>query len=206
MAAKLKSHGAVNEIAARVMTGKEFVNNEEFKLKLKEYIDKRKALIAEGQPIPQITDYLGRCFMMIAESLSRKPYFVGYSFREDMVSDALVDCIKYVDKFDPERGTSAFAYFSQICYFAIVRRIQKENNQTKIKSEIVQNLGTLFDEIALQEVDDGGNFHNSLAEILKVQNVKYEDGNLKPKEVDDDPVPIPKIKSVFFDDEIDNDE
>jgi DNA-directed RNA polymerase specialized sigma subunit len=204
MAAKLKSHGAVNEIAARVMTGKEFVNNEEFKLKLKEYNDNRKQLLSEGKPIPQVTEYLGRCFMMIAESLSRKPYFIGYSFRDEMVSDALMDCIKYIDKFDAERGTSAFAYFSQICYFAIVRRIKKENNQTKIKSEIVQNLGSLFDEIALQEVDDGNQYHNSLAEILKVQNIKYEDGNLKPVEVEPDDVVIPQQKSVFFDDEVDN--
>ena len=204
MAAKLKSHGAVNEIAARVMTGKEPVNNIEFKAALKEYNEKRLLDKEAGREVDQIPEYLGNCFIMIAESLSRKPYFVGYSFREDMVSDGLMDCIKYVDKFDAERGTSAFAYFSQICYFAIVRRIKTENNQTKIKSEIVQNLGSLFDEIALQEVDSDGIYHNSMAEILKIQNVKYEDGNLKPAEVEEPEVITPIHKSVFFEDEANN--
>lgn len=198
-----KFQGETGAIAARVMTGKEPVNNEQFKNALREYLSYRKSEVDAGRPIPEIPNYIGACFKMIAESLSKKPYFIGYSYREEMVSDALIDCIQYIDKFDPERGTSAFAYFSQTCYYAIVRRIKAEKKQTMAKAAIVQNLGTFFDDIALQEFDEDGQYQNTMSEILKLQNIHFEDGNLKPevKEEEEEPLEAILPKDIFFDDE-----
>lgn len=195
MAAKLKKFNAdLTEVQPTKEAGKGFINNQEFKDKLREYLDYRKAEVEAGREIPQVTNYLGNAFRMIAEALSKKPYFIGYSYREEMVGDAIINCIQYIDKFDPERGTSAFAYFTQICYYAIVRRIKAEQKQTYVKASIVQNLGTLFDELVVGEHDNSEDFTNTMADILKLQTIEIpvEEKKSKKKET----------ASVFVEDDL----
>ena len=53
---------------------------------------------------PQITNYLGECFLKIATHLSYKPNFVNYMFRDDMISDGIENCVQYIHNFDPEKS------------------------------------------------------------------------------------------------------
>ena len=92
-------------------------------------------------PKPRITNYLGECFLKIATHLSYKPNFVNYMFREDMVCDGIENCLQYVDNFDPEKSKNPFAYFTQIIYYAFLRRIQKEKKQMEIKNKILEKSG-----------------------------------------------------------------
>ena len=102
----------------------------------------------EGKP--QITNYLGECFLKIATHLSYKPNFVNYIFREDMMSDGIENCVQYIHNFDPEKSKNPFAYFTQIIHYAFLRRIQKEKKQLEIKTKIIERTG--FDEVMM--VDD----------------------------------------------------
>jgi hypothetical protein len=117
-----------------------YVNNKEFHDNLIEY--KRKVNIAKekGLPPPRIPDYLGDCFLKIATHLSYRPNFVNYMFREDMISDGVENCVQYINNFDVER-TNPFAYFTQIVYYAFLRRIQKEKKQMEIKEKIIERSG-----------------------------------------------------------------
>ena len=99
---------------------------------------------------PQITNYLGECFLKIATHLSYKPNFVNYMFREDMISDGIENCVQYIHNFDPEKSKNPFAYFTQIIHYAFLRRIQKEKKQLDIKTKIIEKTG--FDEVMM--VDD----------------------------------------------------
>lgn len=101
---------------------------------------------------PQITNYLGECFLKIATHLSYKPNFVNYMFRDDMISDGIENCIQYIHNFDPEKSKNPFAYFTQIIYYAFLRRIQKEKRQLDIKDKIIEKSG--FDEIASVDSTD----------------------------------------------------
>lgn len=94
---------------------------------------------------PQITNYLGECFLKIATHLSYKPNFVNYMFRDDMISDGIENCIQYIHNFDPEKSKNPFAYFTQIIHYAFLRRIQKEKKQLEIKTKIIERTG--FDEV-----------------------------------------------------------
>ena len=93
-----------------------------------------KASVAEAKandkPKPLIPNYVGECILLIAKRLSTKPNFVNYSYRDEMISDGIENCISYFDNFDPEKSNNPFAYFTQIIYFAFLRRIQKEKKQT----------------------------------------------------------------------------
>lgn len=122
-----------------------YVNNEDL---LKALIEHRKAIAQakkRKQESPMVNEYIGTCFLKIAEHLSRKPNFMSYTFREDMISDAVENCIQYADNFNPAKSKNPFAYFTQIIYFAFLRRISKEKKQLYIKYKATEQLGLLQD-------------------------------------------------------------
>lgn len=122
-----------------------YVNNDDL---LKALIEHRK-LVAQAkkakQSPPVVSEYIGTCFLKIAEHLSRKPNFMAYTFREDMISDAVENCIQYVNNFNPAKSKNPFAYFTQIIYFAFLRRISKEKKQLYVKYKATEQLGLLQD-------------------------------------------------------------
>jgi hypothetical protein len=130
-----------------------YVNNKEFLAAISEYRQKVIAAKASGKPRPRVTNYLGECFLKIATHLSYKPNFVNYMFREDMICDGIENCLQYIDNFDPEKSTNPFAYFTQIIYYAFLRRIQKEKKQLEIKGKILERSG--YDEVMHTDTFDG---------------------------------------------------
>ena len=93
--------------------------------------------------------------MKIAENLSHKPNFLSYTFRDEMIGDAIENCLMYVDNFDPKKSNNPFAYFTQITYYAFLRRIQKEKKQLYVKYKSTEIAGVL-DEFDLNENEEGG--------------------------------------------------
>ena len=122
-----------------------YVNNKEFLEAL--VIFKKACAVAKeaGEPRPLISNYIGECFLKIATHLSYKPNFVNYMFREDMICDGIENCLQYIDNFNPEKSSNPFAYFTQIIYYAFLRRIQKEKKQMEIKNKILEKSG--YDEV-----------------------------------------------------------
>ena len=145
-----------------------YVNNKEFLNALIEF--KRKVNNAKENELvrPRIPNYIGDCFLKIATHLSYRPNFVNYVFREEMISDGIENCVQYIDNFDPDRG-NPFAYFTQIVYYAFLRRIAKEKRQLEIKSKILERNG--FDEVL--HIDKDNPFTsselNSIKENLEVK-------------------------------------
>ncbi len=122
-----------------------YVNNKEFLAAIVEYRNKVHNAKELSQDRPRVTNYLGECFLKIATHLSYKPNFVNYMFREDMICDGIENCLQYIDNFDPEKSKNPFAYFTQIIYYAFLRRIQKEKKQLEIKGKILERSG--YDEV-----------------------------------------------------------
>lgn len=120
-----------------------YVNNKEFNLAIVEYAKTVSEATSNDQDVPVVTEYIGSCFLKIAEGLSRRPNFIQYTFREEMVSDAVENCLKAVLNFDPTKQTrsgtpNAFAYFTQISWYAFLRRIAKEKKHQDIKNMLIQ--------------------------------------------------------------------
>ena len=135
----------------------------------------------KGITRPRIPNYVGECILMIANRLSTKPNFVNYSYREEMISDGVENCICYIDNFDPLKSTNPFAYFTQIIYYAFLRRIQKEKKQLYIKYKSTEQMGVL-DEDVMFESPDGQvkqfEMYDNIAEFIE----NFEDSQLKKKE------------------------
>jgi len=139
----------MNDIAPRKLKPSEkphYVNNAEFSKAVVDYVVSVTKAKKAGKPEPTITEYIGSCLLKISEGLSHKPNFIRYTYREDMVMDAVENCIRAINNFDVSIGTrtglpNAFAYFTQICYFAFIRRIQKEKRVQDIKALYMEHAG-----------------------------------------------------------------
>ena len=144
-----------------------YIDNKVF---LEALIDHRKKVdyhIANNLPKPIVSNYLGECFIKIATHLSYKANFINYTYKDDMISDGIENCLTAVEKFDPSKSVNPFAYYTQIVYFAFVRRIQKEKKQQAAKYKLIENID--FNQIAsLSEGDE--EIVQQLLEIVQKQS------------------------------------
>ena len=150
-----------------------YVNNKEFLEALVVFKAKCAAAKEAGEQRPQISNYIGECFLKIATHLSYKPNFVNYMFRDDMISDGIENCVQYIHNFDPEKSRNPFAYFTQIIHYAFLRRIQKEKKQLEIKTKIIEKTG--FEEV--MTVDDSAMAGSSSDYNTIKDNIQYKSSN-----------------------------
>ena len=130
-----------------------YVNNKDFLAAIVAYREKVHFAKQNDLPRPRLTPYIAECFLKIATHLSYKPNFVNYMFREDMVCDRIENCLQYVDNFDPEKSKNPFAYFTQIIYYAFLRKIQKEKKQLEIRTKLIERSG--YSEVLHSDKYDG---------------------------------------------------
>ena len=124
--------------------------------------------------IPIIPDYIGDCFMKIAERLSLRPNFVNYAFRDEMISDGIENCVQSAHNFNPEKSSNPFSYFTQIIYYAFIRRIQKEKKQLYIKYKSIHNNSMISDSVTVSEHDNTGAYNvEVLSEEQKANIYKF---------------------------------
>jgi len=154
-----------------------YVNNADFLKALIEYRENVEQAAKDGKPKPQLSNYIGECILKIATHLSYKPNFINYSYRDDMILDGIENCIQYIDNFNPDKSSNPFAYFTQIIYYAFLRRIAKEKKQSYIKGKLIQDMP--FEAFELQEGDDG-DYHNAYLEFMQ-NNQTFDDSFIERK-------------------------
>lgn len=170
MAHQLKSRGgAVIERQDSAKKKKNFINNEEFYAELLEYYQACDAAEAAGKEIPIIPNSIGQKLFMIADALGKKYYFIGYSYRDDMVMDGVETCIKYIRKFDPNKTKNPFSYFTQVCFYSFIQRIKTEKKQSYVKASIIKNIGVMFEDLEVQDTDMDEGYHTTMGEMLALQ-------------------------------------
>jgi hypothetical protein len=175
---------------------KHYINNQDFLKALTDY--KTSCAIAEKEntPKPKIPNYIGECWMKIAEGLSHKPNFINYSYRDEMISDGIENCLMYFENFDETKSSNPFAYFTQIIYFAFLRRIQKEKKQLYVKYKATEMYGIL-DEFEMMESEDGSTrqfeLYDNIAEFIET----YEDARTA-KKAEKDALKKPKGLEKFI--------
>jgi len=143
-----------------------YVDNKKFLEALIEYRQQVLDAQAKGLEKPIVSRYLGECFIKIATHLSYKANFINYTFKDDMISDGIENCLTAVEKFDPSKSTNPFAYYTQIIYFAFVRRIQKEKKQQATKYRLLENID--IDQLVSQS-EDNEEMVNHLMEMVRKQ-------------------------------------
>ena len=163
-----------------------YVNNRQFSEAVVEYCEHVIECKDKGKPKPVVPNYVAECFLKIAEGLSHKANFVRYTYREEMVMDAVENCLKAIENYDIKTATrtgtpNAFAYFTQISWYAFLRRIQKEKKQQDIKLKYIAEAGV---EAFLDgHPDDEADFSNVVpfVDVLRqrIDQVKGADADFK---------------------------
>ena len=157
-----------------------YVDNKKFLIAMTEYRELRIKAEEEGKKRPQVTNYIGECYLKIANHLSYRPNFINYTYRDDMISDGIENCLQYMDNFDPEKSKNPFAYFTQIIYYAFIRRIQKEKKQQQVKQKMIANFG---EEQMMDQLDgDDTVYQSQMLEFLR-RNSREEPEADKKNEV-----------------------
>ena len=91
-----------------------------------------------GRAVPRVPEYIGECFLKIGTHLSFKPNFANYTYREDMVSDGVENCLIYMHNFNPRKSKNPFGYFTSVIYYAFIRRIQRERRHTYLRYKLIE--------------------------------------------------------------------
>ena len=156
-----------------------YVDNKRFLQAMIEHRTKVKKAEEKKRKAPEVTNYIGECFLKIANHLSYRPNFINYTYRDDMISDGIENCLQYMRNFNPEKSNNPFAYFTQIIYYAFIRRIQKEKKQQDVKAKLIASSGT---EMMLDSLTgDDAQYKNQMLEFLQ-KNVK-ESVPAEPKKI-----------------------
>ena len=153
-----------------------YVDNKKFLEAMIEYRDRCEKAKNRSRKKPEVTNYIGECFLKIANHLSYRPNFINYTFRDDMISDGIENCLQYMDNFNPDKSNNPFAYFTQIIYYAFIRRIQKEKKQIQIKSKLIANTGV--ENMMDQLQGDDAQYQSQLLDFLQ-RNLKEEEPTKK---------------------------
>tara|TARA_B100001287_G_scaffold244493_1_gene221189 strand:- start:1729 stop:2310 length:582 start_codon:yes stop_codon:yes gene_type:complete len=162
-----------------------YVNNREFSEAVMEYAISCRDAKEKETTVPKVTDYIARCFIKIAEGLSHRPNFVRYTYREEMVMDAVENCLRAIGNYNIETATrtgkpNAFSYFTQICYFAFIRRITKEKRQQDIKFKFIEKMG-IDDFVAMGMDEAGAEETAAYVDTLRqrISQVRVQDNKIK---------------------------
>lgn len=148
-------------------TSSNYIDNEKLYQEMLNYVNEikqynkqlKKLKPDEPKPVkPRVSEYVGKSIIMIANRLATKPNFANYVHREEMIGDGIENCLMYIDNFDPNKSKNPFAYFTQIIYYAFVRRIQKEKKQMYVKMKVLENL------------DQKGSVSRTISEKMSTEN------------------------------------
>lgn len=172
-----------------------YINNEDFTLALIEYQTLLQNAKENKLPKPRIPNYIGECFLKIATGLAQRPNFYSYSYKDEMILDAVENCLMYFHNFDSTKYDKPFAYFTKIIWYAFLRRIEKEKKQQYVKYKAAENFGVLGEE-ELEDLDE------SILSQIQIYDNLYEFIEQFENTMKDKKIKISKQKGIekFMDD------
>jgi len=162
-----------------------YVNNKDFSQAVVDYCTLVSEAKANKETLPIVPNYIAECFLKIAEGLSHKSNFIRYTYREEMVMDAVENCLKAIENYNVEAATrtgnpNAFAYFTQISWYAFLRRIAKEKKQQDVKTKYLASSG-----IEEHIISNGDDMSNTVVQAFvdqlkdRIDKVKEKDDEFK---------------------------
>lgn len=98
--------------------------------------------IAEDKIVGKLSAKLAKYLYMIAERYSFSASFGGYSFREDMVSFAVVNLCANWHKFDPAKSDNPFAFYTTAAYRSFLQYLADEKKQRDIRDQLLVDSGS----------------------------------------------------------------
>lgn len=121
------------KMQAKPKKARHYVNNQDLYSAIVTHRELVSLAKSKGTPLPRISEYIGECVKLLCTRMGRRSNWGGYSYREEMVGDAIIDCLCAIEKFDPDKGKNPFGYLSRVAWRAFIRRLHKEKKESYIK-------------------------------------------------------------------------
>lgn len=153
-----------------------YVDNKKLTEQVSEYSKSVRIAKQNGNPLPKMNDYIGDSILKIATRVNNSPNFTLYPFKSEMIGDGILNCIKYLHNFNPEKSSNAFAYITQICWYSSMYRIKQEKKQKQTKIEMIKNSGIL-EAMQFEKADEDTNEYHSnfISYLLEHDEEKKKD-------------------------------
>jgi DNA-directed RNA polymerase specialized sigma24 family protein len=142
-----------------------YIDNAALTKSLGDWADECRAAKKAKRPPPRLPDDVAEAAVKIAKRLVTKPQFCYYTFTDEMASDALLNVCLYAQSFDREKSTNGFAYITQICHNAIIRRLTTEKKASYVAAKLFQESGAILNSPHLKE--SGQDIIDSYESFLK---------------------------------------
>jgi len=142
---KIKPEKQIEKIVEKELNNDHYVDNKQFLAEMIKWKKEIREAEDSGDEKPPVSEYIGSCFLKIAERLCSKSNFMNYPYKDEMIGDGIENCLMYAHNFNPRKSKNPFSYFTQIIYYAFLRRIEREKKQAYIKFKLTENMddGTL---------------------------------------------------------------
>jgi hypothetical protein len=121
-----------------------------------------EAIAADKANGYKLSSRLAKYLWMIAERYSFSPSFAGYSFREDMVSIAVVNLCANWHKFDPAKSDNPFAFYTTAAYRSFLQYLADEKKHREIRDNLLVEAGA-NPSFSFQEKSRAGVTHDDTA-------------------------------------------
>lgn len=122
----------------------------------------------EQGPETKMPDSIANAIMQICRNLARSGRFSGYTWKDDMIQEAILDCVKGARSFNPEKTNNPFAYFTQIAYNAFRRYLNIEHARLAAIESYKQEMDTPY------EIDGDEDCYDSITAEAKSTDTAYQ--------------------------------
>ena len=153
------------------MKANHYLDNGRFLLELIEYKKKYTSAIENNQDVPRIPEFIGHAFILLVENFAKKPDYSGYppQVLESLKSDAILNCLQCVHRFDPDTSKNPFAYFTMVISRCFWRTIAAERKRLYQKYKIMEGSGILDEPGVFDEIDSENQYeiYDNISEFIE---------------------------------------
>lgn len=163
-----------------------YIDNNQFYDVLVEFLRECDEAEARGEELPRVPEFIGECFMLLATNIARAPNWSRYPFIQDMKSDAVLNCIKYIRNFKPTRicmetgkviKNRPFSYFTAYVHNSYKQTVKEEKKNLYKRYKEYQAF-----QVEVQLSDEGWACPEELNEISNAYIENYEESLEREKE------------------------
>lgn len=162
-----------------------YIDNKKFFEEMCKWLEEYNNAIKNNLPKPEPSQFIGESISLIAERLAMKPNFSGYTYKDEMIADAILNCITYLHNFNPEKTQNPFSYFTQFCYYSFIRTIKAEKKQAYVKYKMIEKMnekGSFEEWVKKNNYDmDGGEQLSRYLHLSSDEINSFESKNKTPK-------------------------
>lgn len=133
-------------------------------------------------PLPRVPEILGKYVIQLCTQVASKASFNRYSYNEDFIGDAIMNCTYGCSMFDPTKpNANAFNYLTTISIQSFLQRIDKEKKFNFIKhSNFVRNYAGI-DGSMLEMAGDANEVSNRIVSEFEIKQAQRKQKQMDKK-------------------------